>query len=842
MSSVVEASAGTIHAVTSLLPVWAILLPLAGSLAVYLAGKKSEKARNATAIAITILTFILVASMYPTVIGAGTPIEYKINILIASGINFRVDGIGLLLALITSFIWMLATIYAISYMKHEHAKNRFYSFLILTLAADLGVLLTGDLFSLFIFFEMLGLSSWVLVIHEEDTASLAAGKKYLFMGIIGGLSLLLGIVTIYAYTGTLMIAPMAGKLEHLGALKYVIATAMTIGFGVKAGMFPLHVWLPDAHPVAPTPASALLSGVMIKAGAYGIIRTINMIFTPSLETVNQLGEHGPAWLTTTNLGYVMIWVGIVTMFFAVCMALQQENSKRMLAYHSVSQMGYILMGIGVAAYMGFEGTMGFGGALYHIVNHALFKALLFMTVGAVYYRTHELNMYKLGGLWRDMPFTFLCMVIASAGIAGVPLFNGYASKTMLHEAIVEAKEVSDVVIPIIHIKSLHLAEIIFTITGGGTAASFMKLTTFTFLGKKDTKRFKKVKPAPIPMKIAMGGLASVILLFGLMPNLLVDKFLIPSTTTFTYSTLFVGRQLGAFNVWTNHALLGIAVSLIIGALTYGYGIRTGIFHVHLPDWFGINYYYYAIANGFVKICGGPFTTIDEAIDKGYKTFGTTMMAVAKPATELDRRIDQGYVKSSETLLKAMGPATELDKRIDQGYMRSSETFLKALGPATEADRRINNVYVKSGEEFIALLGPNASKVDNAIDNLYIKSGTEFLKVTALSQSQRRRVIREHRRFKYLREPVSIFDQSADEFFREVGENIISLIKYPYAAISYPIDVLFGSEEYIESFHERVEVFERESRKLLYGTPNISGISIATAIMVIMLTIYLTTSI
>lgn len=777
-----------VSVVVSSIPVWAVFLPFFGAFAVFLAGRRSAQLRNAVAVAISALTFLLVVSMYPRVIGSGTPLEYHINLFIASGLNFRVDGTSLLLAILTSFIWMLATIYSLSYMEGEHAQNRFYTFLIFTLAADLGVLLTGDLFSLFIFFELLSLSSWVLVIHEETPEAMAAGKKYLFLGIIGGLSLLFGIVLMYIYAGTLDIAPLAGALDGLGSLRYVIAVAMTLGFGVKAGMFPVHVWLPDAHPVAPTPASALLSGVMIKAGAYGIIRTLNMIFTPSRETVSRFGEQGSAWLTTTNLGYVMIWIGIVTMFFAVCMALQQENSKRMLAYHSISQMGYILMGIGIAAYMGFEGAMGFGGALYHIVNHALFKALLFFTVGAVYYRTHELNMYKLGGLAMDMPFTFVAMVIASAGIAGVPLFNGYASKTMLHEAIVEASEMSDIVIPILKIKSLHLAEIIFAVTGGGTAASFMKLTTFTFLGKKDEERFGSVKSAPLPMKIAMGALASVIVFIGLKPNLLVNRFLIPSTSTFTYGTHVVGEQLGAFNVWTNHALLGIGVSLLIGALAYGYGIRTGIFHIDLPDWFGINFYYRAVANGFLRLARGPFSSFDRSINRGYVGSGGVALRFARAAEVFDGRIDTTYEGTGEKFLDVTGPALELDRRMDQAY-------------------------IDSGDRFMRTSGPHQKKISRA----------------------------PKRQLSYLMEPVTIFDQSAEEFFGGLAIGVIDVVKYPYALITSFFDSFMGRNE-ARNIESRAADFKAKMEELVEETPNISGISVAIFIIVGMLAIYLFTAI
>ncbi|MFQ6137373.1 MAG: hypothetical protein ACE5PM_09375, partial [Candidatus Hydrothermarchaeales archaeon] len=235
----------------------------------------------------------------------------------------------------------------------------------------------------------------------------------------------------------------------------------------------------------------------------------------------------------------------------------------------------------------------------------------------------------------------------------------------------------------------------------------------------------------------------------------------------------------------------------------------------------------------------PATKIDKMIDEGYVGTGKKLIEVAIPATKIDEAIDQGYVKTSKKLLETVGPATRLDETIDRGYIKGGEEFVEILGPrATKFDMAIDRFYIKRGEDFVEALTPSATEFDRILDQLYIKRGERFVKVVSLPEDLQRRVLGKEMRFKYLREPVAIFDQSADEFFREVGENVISLVKYPYAIITYPIDLLFGPEEYIKSLRERAEVFERESRKLLYETPNISGISAAVVIMVTMLAIYL----
>ncbi|MDI6859707.1 MAG: proton-conducting transporter membrane subunit, partial [Methanocellales archaeon] len=613
------------HVHVSALPAWAVLAPLIGALLVYTIGRKSEKARDYLAVAVTIVTFGLVAAMYPFIV-AGDKVVYTIHsAMLLYDAGFVVDPLAFLIAAVTTFVWMLATIYALGYMSHEHARNRFYTFSLLTLGVDLGVLLAGDLFLLFIFFELLAIFSYILVIHEETPEAMSAGKKYLFIGIVGGLFLLGGIVLLYTYSGTLEIVPELGKIAHLGNVKYLICALMVIGFGCKAGIFPVHVWLPEAHPIAPTPASALLSGVMIKAGAYGIFRTVNLIFTPAEvgEVVSHAIAHSPAvveqipiWSISANVGYAVIWIGVITMFMGVILALLQENSKRMLAYHSISQMGYIVLGVGCAAYLGYEGAIGLAGGLYHVINHALFKALLFLTVGAVYFRTGELNMYKLGGMWRNMPITAMCCFIAVMGISGVPGFNGFASKTLLHHAIVESYE---------HHGDMWLrfAEIIFMVTAGGTFASNIKMFIFIFLGKRPEK-YKDAKPAPLSMKIAMGALAVSIVLIGVMPNLLM-KIIAPATGYHTFTAHNV-EHLAEYGMYATKLLvpvdmLGGGAALVMGGFIFITGIRGGWFHWHLPHWIGPDYWYGNIARGFVWFCKNPTATFAMWIDQAFIEVG-----------------------------------------------------------------------------------------------------------------------------------------------------------------------------------------------------------------------------
>ncbi len=575
------------------LPLWIIGIPLIGAFAL-LFRPDSDVYRDRIGVGTSILTFVLLLSLYRPVIEGG--VRYSFSYLPGLALTFNVDPAGLLIALVTAFLWIVAHIFAISDMTHETPHRcRFDFFSLCTLSANIGVLLAGDFFTLFIFFEGLLFFPYPLIAHREDAPAIKGANLYLYIGFATSLALLAGIVLLKNYTGSLAIQPIAADMARSmdNGIKYLIAALMIIGFGGKAGIFFEHFWLPEAHPVAPTPASALLSGVMIKAGAYGIFRVVNQLFIPQ-------GESMEGWLALNNIGYVTIWVGIVTMFFAVLSALITSDSKRMLAFHSVSQMGYIVLGIGCAAYLGREGAMGVAGALYHIVNHALFKAALFLGVGAVYFRTHELDMYKLGGLWRNMPVAAVGLFIAVCGISGIPFFNGFASKTILHHAILEAYELK-------HDGLLLFAEKIFIVTAAGTFASNMKLFYLTFLGERPRK-YESVEPEPLPMKIALGALAAAILFFGFFPNWLLKTVIGPGLASFGFDPLSHGYHL-LYDVQTKisgmailypggesfanvlHNLLGMGEAVLLGGVIMYVGLKFGWFHIKLSKYATFEFYF-----------------------------------------------------------------------------------------------------------------------------------------------------------------------------------------------------------------------------------------------------------
>jgi hydrogenase-4 component B len=484
-----------------------ILAPIIGSIIIYLCNRKSAIIRSLLAIITSFITFITLVLLLPTALNGNFP-HFDVTHLLGMGLTFKYEPLSYMLALLTSLIWLISTVYAFTYLSKSHEKTRFYSFWSITLGSTIGVFASRDLITLFLFFEIMTFSSYVLVIHDEEPHSFKAGRLYLYMGIAGGLSILMGIFLAFHNLGSVSFDALPNLLNNT-SLKYIIATLLIAGFGVKAGMVPLHIWLPEAHPAAPSPASAILSGILIKTGVFGIIRVVNGIF---------VDDH--------ILGSAIVGIGLVTMLLGACFALFQDNVKRVLAYSSISQVGFIITGLGTAVYLGHEGALAFAGAIFHMFNHALFKVLLFLAIGTIYFSTHELSMNRLGGFGRIYPFVFGSFIIGFAGISGLPFFNGYLSKTLIHEALVEAYSFTGD-------ELFNVGERIFMITSSLTVCYILKIATKVFLGKPagDLHVSEETKTMPL-MYAGLGTLAIMVIIIGTLPDLVWKNFIIPSVTSY----------------------------------------------------------------------------------------------------------------------------------------------------------------------------------------------------------------------------------------------------------------------------------------------------------------------
>ncbi|NLM52011.1 MAG: NADH-quinone oxidoreductase subunit M [Firmicutes bacterium] len=452
---------------------------------IYFVQKRSEKLRNGLAVATAVITFVSVLSLFPF-IAAGEIIEVQLFSLLPNVmVSFRVDVLSFSLSILSSFVWMLATIYSLDYMRHEHGGNRYYPILTVTLAGCVGIFLAGDFFTLFLFFELMSLASYVLVIHEETEEALRSGYKYLIMTIIGGLALFFGIVITFELGGSVSLGD-GVLIQEPSSLALVAFLAYLVGFGMKAGMFPLHVWLPDAHPVAPSPASALLSGIMLKTGAYGLLRVIYQVFGMPL-----LQETG--WIT------ILAVLAVISILLGSAVALTQEELKRRLAYSSIGQMGYILLGMTIFTERALIGD------IFHIFSHATMKSTLFLAAGAIILKTGKRKIKDLGGVGRQMPLTMAAFTLAALAMIGIPPMNGFVSKLTLALGALDARQPFYVVV-------LLISSLL-------NALYYLPIVISAFFGKEaeGEKRLAKINEAPAKMLVPVVVIAVCTLLLGLVP-------------------------------------------------------------------------------------------------------------------------------------------------------------------------------------------------------------------------------------------------------------------------------------------------------------------------------------
>ncbi len=477
---------GEATAITVILSV--ILFPIIMTPVIMLAGGRSEKLRNVLAVATSAITALLVMTLYPVAV-RGDVIQYTLfEVLPNLEISIRLDILSFSLALLASFIWFLCTIYSLDYMAEDHGGSRYYAVLIFTLGSCLGIFLAGDFFTLFVFFELMSLISYILVVHEETEQALKAGYKYLVMTIIGGLALFFGIIITFEIGGTVSLG--VGSIIQEGTLLAFLAFAcFVIGFGMKAGMFPLHVWLPDAHPVAPSPASALLSGVMLKTGAYGLFRVVFHAFSIDIM------QNG-------NWDIVLGVLAVITILLGSAVALTQDDIKRRLAYSSVGQMGYVLLGLSILNENALTGTM------FHIFSHAIMKSCLFLAAGAIIWKTGKKRVSDMGGIGREMPYTMACFSIAALAMIGIPPLNGFLSKWTLGLGALDA--------------NLTIYAFVLLISSLLNALYYLPIIVPAFFemvgeeGHGPALNFN-VQDIPPRMLVSLFVLASFTLIFGLSP-------------------------------------------------------------------------------------------------------------------------------------------------------------------------------------------------------------------------------------------------------------------------------------------------------------------------------------
>jgi len=369
------------------------------------------------------------------------------------------------------------------------------------------LLLADDALVFMIFWEMMSLCGFFLVAYQhQHAANRHAAFLYLLLAHVGALVILLGFGVLAAFGGGLTFDEM--RVARLSPLWATIAFGCAFaGFGTKSGMVPLHVWLPDAHPVAPSHISALMSGAMIKMGIYGMVRVI----------YDLIGDVRWEW------GVVVLVVGTASALLGVLYALMQHDLKRLLAYHSIENIGIILMGLGLSMiFLGsghkLLGTLGLVAALYHTINHALFKGLLFLGAGAVLYRTHERDLDHMGGLIRRMPITALLFLVGCVAISALPPFNGFVSEWLTFQTALQAPALDNGLLRAM----IPIAAAMLALTGALAAACFVKAFGIGFLGQPRSRRVARAREVPSGMLGGMGLLATLCLLLGVFPTTVIE--------------------------------------------------------------------------------------------------------------------------------------------------------------------------------------------------------------------------------------------------------------------------------------------------------------------------------
>ena len=389
-----------------------VLLPIIAGVLIQPLKLHDRKKREHYVSAVVLIEFVIVVTLALTA-GSEPLTILRLNRVV--DITFKIDEISKLFTILASFLWITATFYSFEYIKHEGMDERFYTFFVVTIGALIGIGYSANLQTLYLFYEMMTLVTFPLVMHSQSEQSIKAGKKYLTYSFIGANVALAGFFFLYQYCDVTHFVPggsfNVSKVENI-PLAQVVVLLTIMGFGCKAGMFPLHAWLPTGHPVAPAPASAVLSGVITKAGVVAIIRVMYYMV-------------GVDFLRGTWVQYTLLTLTLFTVFMGSMLAFKEKLFKKRLAYSSVSQVSYVLFGLMTMH------PLGFVGALLHMVAHALIKNILFLSAGSVIYMTHKTYVTELKGIGKAMPITMWCFTLASIALVGIPPTSGFESKWFL---------------------------------------------------------------------------------------------------------------------------------------------------------------------------------------------------------------------------------------------------------------------------------------------------------------------------------------------------------------------------------------------------------------------------
>ena len=489
-----------------------------------------------------LISAALVAWITPAVLRAEEPITESYAWIPQAGVHFALylDGLSVLLALIASGFGFLALLYSVDDMAHEHGLGRYYMWMLMFVGSMLGLVLAGDLLLMFVFWEMTSLTSYGLIgFYKERREDVSAALKAFVLTHVGGILLLFGIFVVYLNTGSFLFEDVAASGFPAGKEFWagVAIASFLVGAVAKSVQFPMHNWLPSAT-VAPSAVTALLhAAAMVKAGVYLIARMYTLF---------------PEF-TAASWHLVVVLIGAVTMVVGVMNALVQTDLKRLLAYHTISQIGYMITALGLGT------TLGVAAGLFHCLNHAVFKGCLFLCAGALIYATGSRSLDDYGGLARNMPVTAFALIVAAASISGIPPFNGFVSKWLIYGAAIDA--------------GYAWAAVVAMFVSAMTLASFVKVVHSTLFGPQP-RRLEDVREVPPTMQVPLIILALACIIFGIVPKLPLmiigpAAALVPGSITATYFGVITEIGIWVPTVATLLTIIGV----VVGMLLYYAGVR-----------------------------------------------------------------------------------------------------------------------------------------------------------------------------------------------------------------------------------------------------------------------------
>lgn len=503
-------------------PAMAVMGLFLGAFLVEIFGSKNKTVRNILAVGTAAIAFAEIVALIKPVMIDGKVISYWMGNWepvngYAIGIGYEIDQLNLFFALLVVSTFLFSGIYSLKYMERDHHLGHYYTLYLMLSGSVLGLVLTGDIFNMFVMIEIMTFACVALAaFRSQQKGALEASFKYLVIGSMGSSFTLFGITLLYAQCHTLNMAQLSSILSTTHTPTTTLALGMLVaGFGVKAYLVPFHTPAADSYTVAPASVSMMFSGMVNKAGVYGMIRLLYIIFRS---------------MDSTAVQTLLTIIGAVTMFVGVTMALSQHDFKRLLAFHSISQIGYVITAAGLGT------ALGLTGGLFHAMNHTLFKGLLFLCAGAVFYATGSTNLDELGGLSKRMPKTTICFLVGAFSIAGLPPFNGFASKWMIYQATYEKAVTTG------HI-GYALVTVVALVVSVMTLASFIKVTQAVFFGQTPMT-CRKAKEVPFAMRLPMWIMSVLCLLTGVCYEQ-VDKYLLTPAVKAAFGvTNYIDKMMG----------------------------------------------------------------------------------------------------------------------------------------------------------------------------------------------------------------------------------------------------------------------------------------------------------